>query len=167
MEWRPIPGFPAHAIREDGLIMRVVKGKTRPAGWIVKVGPRFDGYLTAKLTVDGRKFTRCVHRLVALAFLGPPLPGKAEAAHWDGDKLNNHVSNLRWASTAENGADTARHGTRVGERNGRAKLTWEQVQQARAEYTGKWGEQSQLARKFGVKSTAMRSALLGEHWRGR
>jgi len=165
LEWRSIPGFPAHAIREDGVVMRIVAGKTRPAGWIVKATPN-QGYLRVRLTVNGRKFQEGVHRLVALAFLGPPPPG-TQVAHWDGNRSNNHVSNLRWTTSAGNAADRARHGTLSGERNGRARLTWEQVQQARAVYSGKWGEQSQLARKFGVKPSAMRDALLGEHWRER
>ena len=52
--------------------------------------------------------------LVVLAFLGPPpFPG-AHAAHFDGDKLNNRLSNLRWASPAENEADKRRHGRTRG-----------------------------------------------------
>ena len=42
-----------------------------------------------------------VHRVVALAFLPNPL-GKIVVNHKDGNKLNNHVSNLEWATHSEN-----------------------------------------------------------------
>ena len=39
-----------------------------------------------------------VHRLVALAFLGPPPSKEHTVDHIDQDRYNNAVSNLRWAS---------------------------------------------------------------------
>ncbi|AXV72811.1 hypothetical protein CJO75_01120 [Ralstonia solanacearum] len=52
-----------------------------------------------------------IHRLVALTFLGPPPSRQHEVAHNDGNRANNIVTNLRWATHAENVADTFRHGT--------------------------------------------------------
>jgi len=42
-----------------------------------------------------------VHRLVAKMFLDNP-EDKRTVDHIDGDKLNNHVSNLRWMTYKEN-----------------------------------------------------------------
>ena len=50
---------------------------------------------------NGKFITRRIHRLVAIAFLDNPL-GKRVVDHKDCDKLNNHISNLRWASHSEN-----------------------------------------------------------------
>ena len=42
-----------------------------------------------------------IHRLVALHYI-PNFENKSDVDHIDGDKTNNHVSNLRWASRLEN-----------------------------------------------------------------
>lgn len=127
MDMRPIPGFPGYAATADGRILS--KKSRRP------MAPKPDayGYPSLTLRVDGRKICKCVHRLVALAWLGPPPSSTHEVAHGDGDKTNNAVSNLRWATPAENRADMFRHGTAVvGERHSCAKLTSAQVSSIRA-----------------------------------
>ena len=45
---------------------------------------------------------RFVHRLVALAFIGPPPTDKHEVNHIDGRKTNNFASNLEWVTRSEN-----------------------------------------------------------------
>lgn len=50
-----------------------------------------------------------VHKLVALAFLGP-CPDGQEVRHLDGDPLNNRVDNLEYGSRTENILDVYRIG---------------------------------------------------------
>ena len=80
------------------------------------------------------KQTPCyVHRLVLSAFVGPS-PEGAAGCHYDGDRSNNHVSNLRWDGRAGNMQDAIRHDTAPrGERHGFAKLTRDQVRAIRAD----------------------------------
>jgi hypothetical protein len=73
-----------------------------------------------KLHTNNRGYLYCfvgqaryyAHYLVLTAFTGPR-PAGCQAAHGDGDKLNNALGNLRWASPRENNADKIRHGTHL------------------------------------------------------
>ena len=47
------------------------------------------------------KNTYSIHRLVALTFIENE-ENKPEVNHIDGNKLNNHISNLEWCTTQEN-----------------------------------------------------------------
>lgn len=71
---------------------------------ISKLNPSGErGYLykTVNLIKDGRPVARKIHRLVAQAFIPNP-ENKLTVNHIDGDKLNNRVENLEWATLQEN-----------------------------------------------------------------
>lgn len=59
------------------------------------------GYYYVHLIINGEKINKSVHRLVAEAFIPNP-DNKATVNHKNGNKLDNHVSNLEWASYSEN-----------------------------------------------------------------
>jgi len=65
---------------------------------ILKAWLHTTGYIRVAL---GRGNQRYVHRLVAQAFLPNPdsLP---QVDHMDGNRMNNHVSNLRWVTAQQN-----------------------------------------------------------------
>lgn len=70
---------------------------------ILKPRVKNNQYLFVRLS-NGHKKTskeKYVHRLVAEAFL-PNRKGKPEIDHIDGDRTNNLVTNLRWATRTEN-----------------------------------------------------------------
>lgn len=92
-----------YAIREDG---RVHSGKLD-----IFLSPRVNpnGYLI--VTLDGEQVS--IHRLVALHFLPNPYQ-HPQVNHKDGNKTNNHVSNLEWCSAEQN----AQHALSTGLRRG-------------------------------------------------
>lgn len=89
-EWRPSMG--AYEVSNFG---RVRRGRR-----ILKERHTPRGYRIVDISRDGRCVTKTVHRLIALAFLGPAL-GR-QVSHLDGDKTNNHITNLEWATASEN-----------------------------------------------------------------
>lgn len=133
MEWRAAPGFPDHEVSEDGQVRRVVDSRAYKAGYIVRPKPHRRGYLVYCLNNKGI----LAHRLVALAFLGPPPSSRHEVAHEDGTRTNNHWRNLRWKLPADNQADRKRHGTYMaGEQcTWTTKLLDRQVEEIRSRYS--------------------------------
>lgn len=59
------------------------------------------GYLQVNLH-DKKSKICLVHRLVAIHFIANP-KNKPQVNHKDGNKTNNNVSNLEWATVSENG----------------------------------------------------------------
>lgn len=119
------------------------------------------GYANVRLSADGRQSWKKVARLVAEAWHGPPPVGRTQAAHLDGNRLNNGAENIAWKSPKENSADRLIHGThRAGARHPRAKLCVEQVAAIRAS-----GLSSRAAaRAFGISQTHVVHIRNGVRW---
>lgn len=121
-EWRPVVGYEGiYAVSSFGrvrslerLIPHAAGGQRRIKETLLKCGiSPTTGYRYARMrdAASGRKSRlESVHRLVLMAFIGPCPPGM-EGCHNDGDKLNNHVDNLRWDTQRANNIDTVNHGS--------------------------------------------------------
>lgn len=59
------------------------------------------GYMLVDMRKNKKRYIKCVHRLVAEAFIPNPnnLP---QVNHIDGNKANNNVTNLEWCTCSEN-----------------------------------------------------------------
>jgi hypothetical protein len=68
---------------------------------IIQGGSYSNGYRFVCLRKNGINSNKSIHRLVATCFIPNPynLP---MVNHKDGNKLNNHVSNLEWCTAKEN-----------------------------------------------------------------
>lgn len=139
-EFREIPGFPQYFVSIDGQILSLnlaAKGYAQYKephliiGYIDK-----DGYGRVTLRVDRKKKKVFRHTAVLLAWRGPRPEGE-EGCHDDGNKSNNHVSNLLWGTQKKNGLDKRRHGKVKGEGNHRHKMVEADVLRLRAEYLHK------------------------------
>ena len=90
-----IEEFSRYLIYENGDVLNIAKGI------LMKSRIRF-GYKIVDLTNDkGIRKSMRVHRLIGLAYIPNPL-NKPCIDHIDQNKSNNHLSNLRWATHAEN-----------------------------------------------------------------
>lgn len=125
------------------------------------------------LSYDNKKHKRnqlyfIMHEGVADTFIPNPL-NLPTINHKDADKLNNDVTNLEWCTPKENSEHASRMGLlpdNVGENNGYAKLTQEQVDEIRSLYV-KWSKEfgiNALARRFKVHPATIHLIVTGKSW---
>jgi hypothetical protein len=163
--WRPIPSLDGvYEASSLGRIRRAKPGVATRAGRVLRLGYQPWGHSCFEACGPwGRRMVR-VNRAVCEAFYGPPPEEKMEAAHGDGNPANNHFQNLRWASRTENESDKLRHGTNPsGSRNGKAKLTEEQVVSIRLRLAS--GEtQRKIASEYNMSTSAISFIAVGKNW---
>lgn len=107
--WKLIQGYGnRYAISDFGRVASLSRKVFNHIGFIEKPSRILKTHIDKKGYVrtyidkgDGK--TKCVpiHRLVATAFI-PNLENKPQVNHIDGNKLNNCVDNLEWATNKEN-----------------------------------------------------------------
>lgn len=162
--WRVIPSAPDYEVSSLGRVRTPAGSDRLPAGALLKLTPA-HGYRVVRMRVDGVTRQAFVHRLVCEAFHGPSPSPKHQAAHWDGDRANNAVSNLRWATSTENNADKWRHGRAAfGAAVNGAVLNDETVQEIRRRYAAGCS-QSKIAAAFGTTQTNVSFICTGKTWR--
>ena len=96
---------------------------------------------------------------------GPPPTSEHEAAHSCGNGHKGCITpaHLGWKTHQENMADKNLHGTsNRGERNGRARLTREQVIEIRS--LCRTTAQREIAERFRVKESTVYNILSGRNW---
>jgi hypothetical protein len=113
-EWRPVAGF-----ENKYLVSSMGRVYSSPRPWVphgslLTPSPSTDGdhpYLIVDLYSEPQQSTKvAVHRLVARAFHGEPVPLANVVRHLNGDHLDNRVENLAWGTQSENNYDQVRHG---------------------------------------------------------
>jgi hypothetical protein len=157
MEWRLIPGYEKeYEISEVGKIRSLWSGRLRRT-FLSKFG-----YVRIQLCRSGMTRHLDVHRLVARAFIGEAPSSLHEVAHNDGNKKNNKVSNLRWATRKENHADKKLHGTA-----GHAAQKLRPLEARLIRHLSESGVGSfEIARRAGVSHQHVRSIATGKSWHG-
>lgn len=163
-EWRPIAGY-------EGLYEVSSLGRVRSLDRLVHgYGYAMQPKNGRMLKLDGSRpylaVTLCrrqvlkrmrVNRLVAQAFLPPPLPGQSEVGHIDHQPRNNRHTNLEWCTHLENVA----HST-VAMRKAR-KLTADAVRSVwQSHHAGE--SSSSIARRLGVSSQNISDIVTGKLW---
>jgi hypothetical protein len=113
-KYAEIAGFEDYLIYEDG---RVFNKKRRR---YLRLTLGCNGYLFIHLCKQGIRKSFNIHRLLAQYFVANP-EMKTHVDHIDGNKENNSLENLRWATRAENNRNA-----RKGKNNtsGEKNVTW-------------------------------------------
>ena len=137
------------------------------------------GYDRVILRKDLKSHARDVHVLVCRAFHGPKPTPLHEVNHKDGNKRNNHYTNLEIVTSLENikhaatlgllatgrahGRHTCPSSVKRGSANGLAKLTESDVAKIREITTHRNGRI--LARQFDVSPSAISLIRRGKSWK--
>ena len=99
-----IPGYnKRYAVSQCGKVISYVYGRPK----LLRLDAHRDGYL--RVSLERKK--ESVHRLVALTYLGESKG--LEVNHKDGNRSNNHISNLEYVSRQQN----IRHAVESGSYN--------------------------------------------------
>jgi len=147
--------FPKYGVTRDGRVWSLDWNHT---GKVRELKGRLNrgGYLLVALYKDGKPYQRLIHRLVAQTFIPNP-ENKREVNHKNGDKANNSVENLEWATPSENMQHAHDNGLKPTSekvkkvwREMGALLTFEQAEEIRSLYgSGKY-TQKEIAAKYEI-----------------
>lgn len=146
-EWVPIREAPDYYISSSGKVWSTITDR------LLKPGLAGKGYPFVWLTLNGQKFQRYVHILVAQHFV-PGEDFSLEVNHKDLDKTNANNSNLEWTTHKEN----QEHAQRAGRfsNSGRTKTRIRIIE------TGEIFEsQHSCARAIGGRQSSIHACLSG------
>lgn len=118
------------------------------------------------MTVDGKKKTYRVHRLVMMAFQPIENPEKLEVNHKDGNKKNNALTNLEWCTSSENQLHAVRNGLqgiRSGEECNFSKLNKKDIREIFA-LREKGYTQREIAERFNCTRSNISCILNKKTW---
>jgi hypothetical protein len=155
--WKCI-GATGYQVSDMGRVMT-------PRGLVMK--PIFNnsyrgtGYHKVKIEGKGRY----IHRLVADAFIPNP-DNKAHVNHKNGNKFDNSLVNLEWATVSENNQhafDTGLKSAAKGERSGANKISEGDARIIKSQY--KKIRTGVLAKRFGVAPSTICYIGEGRTWR--
>jgi hypothetical protein len=93
-QWKTIEGFDNYKISTLGNVKNKVNKK-------LSIRLTKEGYNRVRLYGNVIQ-NKCVHRLVAEAFISNEDKTKNYINHIDGNKLNNNIDNLEWVNHSEN-----------------------------------------------------------------
>lgn len=120
------------------------------------------GYLKVGLTINKKRKIEKVHRLVAKHFIPNPKE-YPEVNHKDGNKLNNHYSNLEWCNRKQNmkhASDNNLLSNRYGEFNNSAKAVLQYDLQGNL--IKKWAYMKEAENALSVKSSKICNVCKGK-----
>lgn len=100
-QWKDIEGYEnLYQVSDFGRVKRLVSVRCKKEHILCQhIGS--TGYFCVALSKNGKVKTYKVHQLVANAFVPNKTP-LSQVSHLDESRLNNHASNLAWASAKEN-----------------------------------------------------------------
>lgn len=163
-DWKTVPDWPEYQCSIHGNVRRVKRAFGARQFKILKCNAGSHDYPMASFSRPGqKKADKLVHRLIIETFVGPIPEGK-DVCHYDGDRQNPVLSNLRIDTRKNNCADTIRHGrTPRGEKCGSNKYPRETILEIRSDYESGM-KPRQIAKKFGIPLPTIYGITSRRNW---
>jgi len=167
-EWRPVPGHPGYEASSLGRVRsldRWIEIPNRGRGFRrgIILRPQIMGLYTG--VALGKLHRMYVHVAICTTFHGPRPSKRHEAAHWNGNRLDNRAENLRWVTHQQNEADKIRHGTNPeGRRHGMVKLTEVDVLAIRKIHASGSLSQQAIADQFNISRRMIGLIVARSNW---
>lgn len=161
-----VNGFENYLISESGIVIKMPytdsNGKIQQ-GKILSIKIDKAGYCHCTLIKDNKNHTKLLHRLVAEHFIKKSL---LQVNHKDGNKLNNHHSNLEYVTDKENKEHAVKIGLfQKGATNGMSKLTEENVKNIKFLLSKNNRTQKEIANMFNVTSYTISDIKNRKTWK--
>jgi len=157
--WRDVVGFEGkYEVSNLGRVRSLCCGRIK----VLKLGRHGNGYRTV---TPGGRISKLVHRLVAMAWIGP-IPNDKEVNHIDGDKANNRVENLEYVTRRGNVHHAIRTGLmlRDGQDNPATSVRNQQVIDG-YNLVAKGVPVAKACCLVGISQSCLRSAVTGNKWK--
>ena len=176
-EWRPIHGFLGYyEVSNLGRVKSVDRYVPNPKGGkALRKGKILEGTIdnygyrryTLRKGIEKKTHKRG-HKLVADAFIPNP-KDLTIINHLDGDKQNNHISNLEWCTHRQNSQHAESMGLVnhvKGSKHHKATTTEDDVRKMRRLYAKGNHTQKQIAEIFSINPNTIKHILAGRTWPG-
>ena len=171
--WKDIPNYEGSyqvsnmgRVRSLDRVIAIKDGSMRKHKGRVLKAHLNKGYERLRLCIDNEVTNKFVHRLVLETFKPHVNMNDLQVNHIDGDKLNNHLTNLEWVTARDNilhAYDIGLMTSRVGERNPSAKLSNADVLEILQRlYTGELHRD--IASDYGVSPAYISLINTGRRW---
>lgn len=161
---KPIPDFPEYYATADGCIFSCRKSKQLGSALrkLALSKNKSTGYWQCNFYNNAGSKRKDIHRIIATLFC-PDSPDAGEYVnHIDGNKDNNHSTNLEWCTHTEN----MKHAWGSGlMENARGRLSKEQVIEMRHDRYVYGITYAELGARFEVSGGEARRVCIGEHYK--
>ena len=156
-----IPGIYGYVINTVGDVKQLFNTKMRKLGSVISNVRSSNGYLNNKLRlIDGTYNRYGNHRLVCLAFYGPPGPEQTDVNHKDGINDNNYFKNLEWCTHQENMQHAYDNGLSSQLHSSIPVLIWDTINDKDRLDIRQYSSISETARRIGITNEHLSQYLL-------